>query len=152
MRFNSAICGVIASALVGVIAAACGGDGNGSSSAPPMCLANAVSTDCTPTYAPTFDNVWQYTLKKTCAVSGCHSGSMPTGNMALDNEDMAYTNLLAKGTNSEQRVMPSNVTCGDVVVRLNSKNESYSMPRGTSLPTGDLCSIMQWIAMGATKQ
>jgi hypothetical protein len=116
-----------------------------------MCLARPASTDCQLTYEPTFDNVWTYTLSKTCAAPGCHSGSTPTGNMALDNEDQAYANLRANGTNGQPRVIAGDVTCGNVVVRLNTKNEPYSMPRGTSLPSTDLCAIMQWIANGAMR-
>ena len=152
MRFDSAICAAIAAALTGVVAAACSGDGNASTGNPPMCLSKAASTDCTLSYDPTFDNVWQYTLKKHCAVTGCHVGPTPTGSIALDVEDQAYTNLMATGTNGEQRIIPNDVTCGDVVVRLNTKNAPYSMPKDTSIPAGDLCSIMQWIAMGAKKQ
>ncbi len=150
MRFSSAICGVIASALAGIVVAACSGDGNGSDV--PKCLAKPANTDCSLAYEPTFHNVWQYTLKKTCAAVGCHSGSMPMGNMALDVEDQAYTNLMSNASDGERRVIPNDVTCGELVVRLNTKNATYSMPRGTSLPAGELCSIMQWIAMGATKQ
>lgn len=77
---------------------------------------------------------------------------MPTGNMALDNEDQAYTNLISvKSANGEARVNPNDVQCGKVIVRLNSKNESYSMPPGMSLDAGTLCSIDQWIANGAKR-
>ena len=147
MRFHSAICGVVAAALAGVVAAACSSDG--SSSDEPTCLPQAATTDCTPTYEPTFHNVWETTLKPICAANGCHSGSMPTGNMSLEDEAQAYTNLLMKSSNGEPRVTAGDVKCGKVVVRLNSKNEAYSMPPTMSLPANDLCSIMQWIAMGA---
>jgi hypothetical protein len=151
MRFSSAICGVIASALAGVVVAACGGDGG--SSDEPTCLSKPVSTDCAPFYEPTFDNVWKNTLKTTCAASGCHSGSQPTGNMALDQEDQAYTNLMATSTTGEPRIKSGDVQCGKVIVRLNTKGKSYSMPPPpTSLSAGELCSIAQWIAKGATRQ
>ncbi|HVW23929.1 MAG TPA: hypothetical protein VHC69_01070 [Polyangiaceae bacterium] len=149
MRFHSAIYGVIAAGLVGVVAAACSG-GNGDDE--PACLPQPASTNCTPLYEPTFDNVWLNTLKPTCAAAGCHSGSMPTGDMALDVEDDAYTNLLTKSTTSEPRVTPGDVKCGKVIVRLHTKDQPYSMPRGQMLDDDTLCSITQWIANGAKRQ
>src|SRR5690242_18761127 len=98
MRFSSAICGVIASALAGVVVAACSGDGNGSGNDEPKCLSKPVNTDCTLGYEPTFANVWQYTLKRTCAAFQCHSGATPKGNMSLEDQSQAYTNLLSKST------------------------------------------------------
>lgn len=146
MRLPTAIFGA---ALSIALSPACGG---GNNDGEPTCLAAPVSTSCSALYEPTFDNVWKYTLSTTCAAAGCHSGSMPTGNMALDNEDQAYTNLISvKSANGEARVNPNDVQCGKVIVRLNSKNESYSMPPGMSLDAGTLCSIDQWIANGAKR-
>lgn len=148
MRFHSAIYGVVAAGFVGVVGTACG-SGNGDDE--PACLPAPASTDCTRLYAPTFDNVWKNTLSTTCAAPGCHSGSMPTGDMALDNEDQAYTNLLTKSTTSEPRVTPNDVKCGKIIVRLHTKGQSYSMPPDQMLDANTLCSITQWIANGAMR-
>ena len=149
MRFHSAINGVVAAALASVVAAACSSDGGSSE---PTCLATAATTNCAPLYQPTFDNVWKYTLSVTCAAVDCHSGSQPTGNMALDQEDQAYANLLSKSANGEPRVNPRDVQCGKVIVRLHTPNEPYSMPPPpTSLDPGALCAITQWIANGAMR-
>jgi hypothetical protein len=151
MRFSSVICGVIASALAGIVVAACSGDGNGNANGEPKCLAKPVNTDCTLAYEPTFDNVWQYTLKVSCATFMCHSGATPTGSMSLEDKDQAYTNLLSKSTTGDPRVSPGDTMCGKALVRLNTKGESYSMPPTHPLPADQLCSINQWIAMGAKK-
>lgn len=133
-----------------MVVAACSGD-SGSNSGEPKCLSKPVNTtDCTLKYDPTWDNVWQYTLKPTCAAPQCHSGASPQGNMNLEDKDQAYTNLLAKSTTGDPRVIPGDVMCGKALVRLNTKGESYSMPPPPrSLPDSELCSINKWIAMGA---
>jgi hypothetical protein len=134
---------------LGLAAAACG---SSDGSDEPTCLAKPASTDCTPLYAPTFDNVFNNALSMTCAAAGCHSGSQPKGNMALDQIEQAYTNLLAKSTTGDPRITPGDVTCGKVIVRLESKGKSYSMPPPpAALRDGEVCSIAQWIANGAKR-
>jgi hypothetical protein len=149
MRSYTAIRGLIA-AVLGIAAASCGSSGTNDDE--PSCLSHAVSTDdCTPLYEPTFDNVFKNTLSTTCAAPGCHSGSQPEAGMALDDIDRAYTNLLAKSTTGGPRITPGDVRCGKVIVRLESKDKSYSMPPLTPLPDNQLCSIVQWIANGAMR-
>lgn len=145
MRFDSAICGVVAAALVGTIIAACGSDGSSDDSVP-ECLSTAPAP-CTTLYAPTFDKVWKNTLSMTCAATGCHSGATPQAGMAFDKgQDEAYANLMSNG-----RVRAGDVRCGKATVRLHSQGKSYVMPPpGSNLPSGALCSISQWIANGAT--
>jgi hypothetical protein len=149
MRFFTAIRGLAAVALA-ALAAACGS--SNASSDEPTCLPEAVNTNCTALYEPTFDNVFKYTLSTTCAAPSCHSGSQPTGDMALDQIDRAYTNLLSKSTTGDPRITPGDVHCGKLIVRLESKGKSYSMPPPPAmLQDGALCSIAQWIAMGAMR-
>ncbi len=148
MRFLTAFSGLIALSCA-ALAAACGSS-NGSDE--PTCLPAPASTTCTPLYEPTFDNVFMNTLSTTCAATGCHSGAQPTGNMALDEIEKAYTNITAKSTTGEPRIEKGNVQCGKVIVRLESKDKSYSMPpQGATLRDGEVCSIAQWIAMGAKR-
>jgi hypothetical protein len=140
------VCGV----FLGVLASACSSD-NSTTTGEPTCLAEAQSTDCTALYAPTFDAVFANTLSGTCAARECHRAPNPTGNMALDEIETAYTNLLAKSSTGEPRITPGDVKCGKVIVRLETPGESYSMPPGRQLPATELCSIRQWIANGAKR-
>jgi hypothetical protein len=128
---------------------ACGSSGG---SDEPACLPAPVSTDCTPLYAPTFENVFGQTLSMKCAVSGCHKAPDAKAGMELDNIDTAYTELLTKSTTSEPRVKAGDLQCGKVIVRLDTKGESYSMPPSNPLMETELCSIRKWIAAGATRQ
>jgi hypothetical protein len=138
--------------LLGVLAvASCSSDDPSPSTGEPSCLAEAESTDCTATYQPTFDAVFKNTISRTCAAASCHREPTPAGNMALDEIDKAYTNLLAKSPSGEPRIIPGDVKCGKVIVRLETPNESYSMPPVTPLPPGDLCSFRKWIANGAKR-
>ncbi|HEX4337393.1 MAG TPA: hypothetical protein VH062_15865 [Polyangiaceae bacterium] len=153
MRFYSGVC-VLVAVSVGLVAGACGSSnaGTGSGNDEPKCLAKAADTSCTPLYEPTFDNVFKNTLSTTCAAPGCHSGSQPTGGMALDEIDKAYTNILATSSTLDPRITPGDVTCGKVLVRLESKDKTYSMPPPPAeLRNGEVCSIIQWIAMGAKR-
>ena len=147
MRFSRAIFAFLALSVGYPIGGCSSGDGNSE----PTCLSAAASTSCTPLYTPTFDNVWKNTLSKTCAATDCHSGATPKGNMALDDEDKAYTNLLGKSANGEPRVTAGDVKCGKVIVRTHTKGESYSMPPNLPLGDTELCSLTQWIAMGAMR-
>lgn len=142
-----AVCGV----FLGVLASACSDGNSNTNTGEPTCLAEAQSTDCTALYAPTFDAVFTNTLSKTCAAAGCHREPNPTGNMALDEIEKAYSNLLAKSPSGEPRITPSDVKCGKVIVRLETPDETYSMPPGRQLPATELCSIRQWIANGAKR-
>ena len=127
------------------------GDDPSPSSGEPSCLAEAQSTDCTATYQPTFDAVFKYIISPTCAASQCHREPNPTGNMALDEIEKAYTNLLAKSPSGEPRIIPGDVKCGKVIVRLETTGKSYSMPPVTPLSDGALCSFRKWIANGAKR-
>jgi hypothetical protein len=140
---------VIQVALIfsGVLPLAC--ESEPTAATPPTCLAEPVDMACMPQYAPTYANVFKYTLARTCAQSGCHEGNMPQGGLRLDDIDEAYTNLLDKPAG---RIIPGDLACGKVIVRLETKGASWSMPRGQEqLALEERCSIRQWIANGAER-
>jgi hypothetical protein len=144
---------VAALPVLTALASAAGCSGGEGTKTEPTCLPEAASTACAAEYTPTFDNVFKYTLSMHCARPGCHVQPNPQGGMALDDIDLAYTNLVnAKSANGEMRVMPGDVKCGKVIVRLESVNEDWSMPpKPGHLPDPELCSIRQWIANGAMR-
>jgi hypothetical protein len=106
-------------------------------------------TACTPEYAPTYANVFKYTLSPKCGKGGCHSAPNPKAGLELDQQDTARDNLLATNAAGERRVIPSDVKCGKVIVRLETEGEPWSMPPSSHLGAAELCSIAQWIANGA---
>ncbi|MSP25303.1 MAG: hypothetical protein EXR75_09100 [Myxococcales bacterium] len=133
------LCGVLAiigsTALVG----ACGDDLETS------CLAS-LPEDCTPLYAPTFDNVFTNTLSKSCGIGGaaCHTSAGNKGGLALDDQDGAYAMLL------DGRVVAGDPACSLLMARLEAAGES-AMPPGSPLSEAERCSIAAWIRAGAAK-
>ena len=140
--------------LVVVLAAGCGGSDN---SVANKCLEPLGS--CTPSFSPTYDNIYKQVLVKSCGNSSfgsqCHYG--PTSNLAqaglvLSNENDAYDYLLGN-KDGRERVMPGNPECSLLVQRLESKDPSYRMPVGMApLSEGQRCAIRQWIEQGASRQ
>ena len=145
-----------AASLVGVAAVACAG---GSGPSEPACLAEAAAVSCTSALyglhggqiAPTFQEVFDNTISKVCAASGCHSGRSPQAGLALDDIDAAHRALLATNASGERRVIAGDVKCGKVIVRLETSGEPWSMPPGAHLDEQALCSIRHWIKNGAPR-
>ncbi len=119
----------------------------------PTCLSTPANAACTdPLYPPTFENLFTETLFPTCSHSdlgGCHGGSNPEAGLKLDDIDTAYADLLATNAEGQRRVIPGDVSCGKVIVRLESVGDPWSMPPGDHLDDQTLCAIVQWIKKGA---
>ncbi len=124
----------------------------------PLCLSKPADATCTDAaygvhdgkLQPTFSDVFENTIKGTCTNPGCHGSMNPQNGLVLDDEATAYTDLLAENAaHTEARVIPGNVTCGELIVRLETANESWSMPQGGHLTDQELCAIRHWIADGA---
>ena len=109
---------------------------------PPACV--TVETSCTPLYAPTFDNVFNNTLKGGCGsmIGSCHSAS-GAGKMSLADPAAAYASLL------DGRVTPGDPGCSELIVRTDVSGKSYQMPPSTNLGAAERCSLIQWVAAGA---
>jgi len=114
-----------------------------SSDPPPDCI--TVDTSCAPLYAPSFDNLYNMTLKDTCGSqrSSCHSAAGLQGGMSFQDAQHAYAALLAG------RVMPGNPGCSKVIVRTSSPGADYQMPPGDPLSPAERCALIQWVQAGA---
>lgn len=125
-------------ALAGSMAPACSDD---------SCVEVDVAS-CTPTYDPTFDNLFSRTLGPSCGVTGgaCHGAEGAKGGLILEIADEAYTLLL------DGRVEPGDPGCSLLVQRIESTDGSVKMPPGSrTLAAGDRCAIERWIADGAAR-
>lgn len=96
---------------------------------------------------------------KSCAISGCHAGTMPTGGLSL-NPEVAWKNLVgivpeneAAAAEGFQRVMPGQPERSFLLKKLSGElgpNHGARMPLGSAaLDSGKLEFIRQWIAAGA---
>jgi hypothetical protein len=160
MRFRSLVEARRSPLRVALLAgAALGGCAGGSGPTEPTCLAAPADVTCTSALyglhggqiAPTFQEVFDNTIAKVCAASGCHSGASPQAGLKLDDIDTAYKALLATNAAGERRVIPGDVKCGKVLVRLETAGETWSMPPGAHLDEQTLCSIRHWIKDGAPR-
>jgi hypothetical protein len=111
----------------------------------PSCV-EPLPVGCAPLYPPTFDNVFDTTLSKTCASGGgsCHGASGNNGGLTFANADEAYS-LLAS------RISAGDPGCSKLVVRLESAGQPWGMPPGAPLSEGERCAIEQWIVAGAKR-
>lgn len=128
------------------------GDDNGEGGAGmngSACLA-ALELDCTPTYPPTFDNIYNRLIDDTCAVSACHSPASNAGNLSFGDADAAYATLLNE-RREEPLVIPGDPECSVLMKRLESTDRDFVMPARTPLQPNERCAIRQWVANGAER-
>jgi hypothetical protein len=113
-----------------------------SEEAPPACV--TVETACTPLYEPTFDNVYNSTLRAGCGslLSACHSAS-GVGEMSLAGPAEAHGALL------DGRVTPGDPGCSELIVRTGAPGKDYQMPPGVTLSAAERCSLILWVQAGA---
>jgi hypothetical protein len=147
-------------ARIGAMGAAILSNGCAGAASPeeePTCLPAPANLDCDAAYglasdgktiAPTFQQVFDNTLPN-CARANCHGAPDPANGLELDDIQIAYTDLRANDAKGEPRVIPGNVQCGKVIVRLEMVDKPWSMPRGGHLDDHQLCSVRHWIANGA---
>jgi hypothetical protein len=112
---------------------------------PPPCV--TVDTACAPLYTPTFDNLYNRTLRDTCGSqnSSCHSAVGMQGGMSFQDAKHAFDALLAG------RVKPGDPGCSKLIVRTDSPGASYQMPPGDPLSEAERCVLIQWVAAGAMR-
>ena len=102
---------------------------------------------CAPLYPPTFDNVFQQTLKPTCAVSAnCHGPAARGDRITFTDPDATHAALLAR-----KLVEPGDAQCSTLAVRVTSTDAFTRMPPGRSLGTAESCAIQQWIHASAAR-
>jgi hypothetical protein len=111
---------------------------------PPECI--TVDTTCAPGYVPTFDNVYDNTMRMGCgaSMSSCHSSSGRAGGLSLADKQTAYDQLML-----EERVVPGNPGCSEIIVRTHGVGEDYQMPPGDPLTEPARCALVQWVQQGA---
>lgn len=112
----------------------------------------AVSPECTPLYAPTFENVFTNTLQQRCGVPGvaCHAREGAKGGLVFVDIDESYA-LLTGANGGPSRVDSAELGCGELVSRVASDDPSRVMPPAAPLGDAELCSIIQWVAGGAQR-
>ena len=99
--------------------------------------------DCAPLYEPTWENVHEETLSKSCAVgSGCHSSPGALG-LVLTNQEEAHAALL------NGLVTPGSPESSELMYRLSPEAATDQMPPGSLLQASERCAIAQWIRSGA---
>ena len=118
----------------------------------PSTCASGVDTQCTPLYAPSFDNIFQNTLQPTCAQNGasCHTAAGHMGGLTYEDPDQAYDLLLGQ-VDGRARVLPGNPACSILIERLFASDPLRAMPPGAPLSAPERCAFVQWIAQGAKR-
>ncbi|MBS2012908.1 MAG: hypothetical protein JST00_08480 [Deltaproteobacteria bacterium] len=116
---------------------------------PAGCAPVQVDAGCSALYEPTFDQVFDRTLKPSCAASGvsCHSSRGRQGGLAFEEREESYALL----TRENGPIVAGDPACSGLVARLTSTNGKFRMPPGRSLDAAEQCSIIQWIARGAKR-
>ena len=102
---------------------------------------------CTPLYEPTFDEVYNNTLKPTCGIAGssCHAPEGNKGGFTFDDPDDSYEQLV------ESAVLPGDAACSVLITRLEAEDPVDAMPPGQSLAEAERCAIRQWVENGAER-
>ena len=70
------------------------------------------------------------------------------GGLVLEDPTESYDALLGRN-GAPRRVIPGDPACSDLMVRLDSPGQEWSMPPGTPLDERARCAIRRWIAAGA---
>ena len=106
---------------------------------------------CNPLYSPTFDEVYERTLAKTCALSGasCHAAEGQAGGLSFESADAAYDHLTSGET---PHVIAGDAACSPLVERIEATDDDARvMPPGSPLSDAERCAIEQWIENGAKR-
>jgi hypothetical protein len=115
----------------------------------PFCLdADAgVDPSCAPAYEPTYDALYDRTFRPSCAKSGvsCHASTGRQGGIDFDDREAAYVALTAR------KVEAGRPECSPLVQRVVATTGDVRMPPGRSLPAGEQCAIIRWVAGGAKR-
>lgn len=125
---------------------ACGEPSNSGSG---ECVTDLNVAACSPLYAPTFDNIYDRTLAKTCALSGgsCHAAEGQAGGLSFESIDAAYDHLT---TGEPPRVIAGDAACSLFVERIEATDDRV-MPPGSPLSEAERCAVEQWIENGAQR-
>jgi cytochrome c len=118
---------------------------------PPPCVEN-LNMNCKVLHdPPLYSKIYPEIIQPQCTVgSSCHSTDAAMGGLVLANADDTYDTLLGlKG--GTKRVLPRDPACSPLMVRLESRDPNFVMPKGSRLSDAALCDFIQWIKEGAPK-
>jgi hypothetical protein len=129
---------------MGLSIAGCGDDsGEG-----PMCA--EINLQCTNGIQPTWDDVYNFVIKESCAAAACHGEGMQ-GGLKMSTSMEAYQ-ALVEGVGGKPRVIKGDAACSMLTERIESDDLAKRMPfMGMKLSAGDRCAIEKWIAAGAPR-
>lgn len=103
---------------------------------------------------PSFDSIQVAVFSQSCAFSGCHAGSNPTGGLNLE-EGQAYDNLVnvqSREIPRYMRVEPNNPDSSYLIMKLEGSDKiiGQQMPAdGDPLSQEQIDYIREWINDGA---
>ncbi len=108
-----------------------------------------LTVDCTPEYAPTFDNIFTNSIAPNCAPPGtaCHAAAGARAGLVLEEATASYDILTGDGFD----VIAGDPCESELLGRVTSTNASRQMPPGNPLSEGAQCAILQWIDSGAAR-
>ena len=111
------------------------------------CL-DALPSSCTPQYIPTFENVYENTLSKSCAGGGssCHADINHHGGLDFSSQASAYETIANPDLGL---IIAGDPACSELMIRLESTTSGIAMPPGSPLSPEEKCAIMMWIEQGA---
>lgn len=117
----------------------------------PACV-SGLPDSCKPLYKPEFSEIFRRTLRPSCGVAGnsCHSSQGAQAQLVLDDLQRAYDLLLGR-EGGRARVLPGDPACSLLIIRTESKDPAFSMPRGGKLSEPERCVLRQWVAAGAKR-
>jgi hypothetical protein len=129
--------------------AACSGPDVTSQSPPPTCVDDLNFTCAVQDDPPVYSTIYKRIIQPQCTLgSSCHSTDGAMGGLVLANAEETYDALLGvKG--GAKRVVPRDAACSPLVVRLESHDPNFQMPRGSRLTDAELCDFVKWIQAGA---
>ncbi len=148
-HFPSALSLACAMALV---ACSCTSHADEPPDSSPPCVAG-LKTDCQPLYdPPLYSTLFTKILQPTCATGTgtCHTAGAAMGGLVYENVTDSYDALL--GLNgARRRVVPNDPACSLLMIRLESTDPQFVMPKGSRLDEPALCDFVLWIAEGAQR-
>lgn len=108
--------------------------------------------DCEPAYEPTFEAIVARTTSQSCVGdgNGCHASASGMGGLILDDPDSAFESLMSR-SEGHALVAKGDPAHSELMVRLASRGEPYSMPPSAPISEGELCAIQKWIEAGASR-
>ena len=116
----------------------------------PACLSGLDVDTCVLAYPPEYKILFERVFAQSCTSAGtsCHGSSGGQGGLSFLDVAESHSQLLAPRSGGA-RVKPGDAACSELVVRLDSVGNSWSMPPATPLDERQRCSIRRWIQAGA---